>query len=223
MHHEINYIADHDTTYSIRDSSYFDLIESLKGQRQIYRNADPYTIRFDVFPFTREFVDTTAIFRFRQVGPWDTTAFLSWINPPQGPDFRSIFTFKKGVGLIRNSYNSGSVDVTWSNEHFLLNSIITSINRQVSSSTPSSVLLFQNYPNPLNPSTSISFTIPKHTDVRLQIFNLLGQLVETLADEDKQPGTYSVSWDGSNRPSGLYFYRMTAGEFMQTKKAILIR
>lgn len=226
MHHEILYHSsgnDHDSTYSIRDSSYFELIESLKGQHQVYRHADPYQIRFDVFPFTQGFVDTTVIYRFRQVGHGDTTAFLSWIYPPAGPDFQSTFTFMKGVGLIRNIYNSGSVDFTASNEHFLLNSIVTSIDQRVDLSTPSSFLLFQNYPNPFNPSTSISFSVPKHTHVRLQIFNLLGQIVQTLLNEDKQPGTYSVTWDASTRPAGLYFYRMMAGEFVQTKKAILLK
>jgi hypothetical protein len=79
------------------------------------------------------------------------------------------------------------------------------------------------YPNPFNPSTSISFTIPNHEHVRLQVFNLLGQLITTLVNQDKEPGTYSVTWDASANSSGLYFYRMTAGEFLQTRKAILLR
>ena len=76
----------------------------------------------------------------------------------------------------------------------------------------------------INPTTtSISFTIPKHTHVRLQVFNVLGQLIYTLTDEDKEPGTYAVTWDAGDRPSGLYFYRMAAGEFVETKKMMVIR
>jgi hypothetical protein len=88
---------------------------------------------------------------------------------------------------------------------------------------PSHFSLSINYPNPFNPSTSISFALPERTHVRLQIFNALGQLIETLTDGEKQPGWYSVMWDASTKPSGMYFYRMTAGSFVQTKKALLIR
>jgi hypothetical protein len=94
--------------------------------------------------------------------------------------------------------------------------------KDIGSGIPMSFFLRQNNPNPFNPSTSISFSIPKGTHVRLQVFNVLGQFIQTLFDEDKQPGTYSVTWDARTRPSGLYFYRMTAGEFAQTKKALFL-
>jgi hypothetical protein len=83
--------------------------------------------------------------------------------------------------------------------------------------------LSQNYPDPFNPTTTISYTIPKQYHVRLQVFNLLGQLLTTLVEEDKMPGNYSVIWDAGHRPSGLYFYRMEAGNFVQVKKAVLKR
>jgi photosystem II stability/assembly factor-like uncharacterized protein len=95
--------------------------------------------------------------------------------------------------------------------------------KQATSTIPTTYALEQNYPNPFNPSSSISFTIPNHEHVRIQVFNLLGQLITTLVNQDKEPGTYSVTWDASTRSSGLYFYRMTAGEFVQTRKAILLR
>lgn len=88
---------------------------------------------------------------------------------------------------------------------------------------PLSFELLQSYPNPFNPSTSISYSLPKQTRVRLQVFNPLGQIVTTLVDQEKSPGTYTVKWDASTRPSGLYFYRMTAGEFVQTKKAVHLK
>jgi hypothetical protein len=88
---------------------------------------------------------------------------------------------------------------------------------------PEITRLDQNYPNPFNPSTSISFSLPKRTHVRLEVFNVLGQLVQSLVNVEKQPGTYNVTWDARNRPSGVYFYRMIAGEFRETRKAILTR
>jgi hypothetical protein len=92
-----------------------------------------------------------------------------------------------------------------------------------SRSFPTNYALDQNYPNPFNPVTYISYNIPKQTHVRLQVFNPLGQRIMTLVDESKPPGTYSVTWDASTRSSGLYFYRMTAGGFAQTRKAIVLK
>ncbi len=232
VHHEIFSSLggqDRDTTYSVRDTSYFDLIESHQGQHQVYRNADPYWIRYDVFPFTRNYVDTTMIYRFRQVGPGDTATFLSWISLQPGPYFRSTFTFKKGVGLIRNSYNSGTIDFTAINDHFLLNSIITSVTQRVGSSAPSSFSLYQNYPNPFNPSTTIRFSVPTRSRVRLSIFNLLGQKVAELVNDEMSAGGYERTWN-ANVSSGMYFYPIEAvsvsdpgKRFVDVKKMIFVK
>lgn len=88
---------------------------------------------------------------------------------------------------------------------------------------PVAYSLRQNYPNPFNPSTSISFGVPGRTHVFLRIYNLLGQLIATLVDDDRSPGVYSVTWDAGNMPSGMYFYRLEAGKFMETKKMVLVR
>ncbi len=83
--------------------------------------------------------------------------------------------------------------------------------------------LCQNYPNPFNPSTRISFRLPKASTVSLKIFNTLGQLVVTLLEERKEAGFFQVLWDASNVPSGIYFYRVLSGQFMETRKMILLR
>lgn len=85
------------------------------------------------------------------------------------------------------------------------------------------LVLSQNYPNPFNPKTEIGFQIPVSSTVSLTIFNLLGEEVATLVDEEKLPGSYAVEWNADGFPSGVYFYRMTAGEFTETKKLVLIR
>lgn len=86
-----------------------------------------------------------------------------------------------------------------------------------------SFALGQNYPNPFNPSTTIEFSLPKTEYVTLQIYNLLGEKVTTLASERLQAGTHSVRWNAVGIPSGVYFYRLQAGEFTETKKLILLR
>ena len=88
---------------------------------------------------------------------------------------------------------------------------------------PTSFALDQNYPNPFNPSTSISYSIPKRSHVRLQVYNLLGQLVQTIVDEDKQAGSHNATWNANDVANGLYFYRILAGEFIQSKKAVVLK
>lgn len=86
---------------------------------------------------------------------------------------------------------------------------------------PTEFSLQQNYPNPFNPITIISYSLPKTAIVSLQIFNALGQEVASLVNERKEAGHYQVQWN-ANVPSGIYFYRLQAGEFMETKKMVLL-
>jgi photosystem II stability/assembly factor-like uncharacterized protein len=84
-------------------------------------------------------------------------------------------------------------------------------------------VLEQNYPNPFNPSTVVSYQLPVASNVKLAIYDLLGREVAILVNERKMPGTYEVKFDGSNLASGVYFYRLQTGDFMQTRKLLLIR
>ncbi|MCP4704006.1 MAG: T9SS type A sorting domain-containing protein [candidate division Zixibacteria bacterium] len=93
---------------------------------------------------------------------------------------------------------------------------------------PTDFALDQNYPNPFNPSTTFDFALPKASQVNIEIFNVLGQKVKTLADAEYPAGFYSVNWDGmddngSNVASGIYFYRMNTEEFQDTKKLMLLK
>lgn len=88
--------------------------------------------------------------------------------------------------------------------------------------------LKQNYPNPFNPTTEIAFQVPRQSEVRIEIYNLLGQKVRTLLNERREPGYYEVVWDGRNEggaqvSSGVYLYRMVAGDYMRVRKMILMR
>ncbi len=88
---------------------------------------------------------------------------------------------------------------------------------------PENYKLAQNYPNPFNPGTTIEFGIPKKSNVSLKIFNIRGQEVAALADGEFSAGSYSVNWNAENLASGIYFYRLNAGSFSQTKKLTLIK
>ncbi len=91
------------------------------------------------------------------------------------------------------------------------------------SSIPRSYILGQNFPNPFNPSTSITYGLPVRTHVRLEILDVLGRVVATIVNGVKEAGTYTVTWDASSRPSGTYFYKLTTGGFTGTKKMLLVR
>jgi predicted GH43/DUF377 family glycosyl hydrolase len=88
---------------------------------------------------------------------------------------------------------------------------------------PLSYNLSQNYPNPFNPSTTIKYSVPKASFVHLTVYNVIGQQVAELVNHEQSPGKYSVTFDGANVTSGIYFYRIEAGSFVQTNKMILLK
>jgi hypothetical protein len=91
------------------------------------------------------------------------------------------------------------------------------------SDIPTQYRLSQNYPNPFNPSTVIEFSLPKSGSVSLRIFNSLGEIVTTLVNEDLPVGNYRIRWDAIHVASGMYFYQITAGDFQETKRLILLK
>lgn len=97
------------------------------------------------------------------------------------------------------------------------------LDKAVEISSPIGFELAQNYPNPFNPSTTINFSIPHKGNVTLKVFDILGNEVATLINEEKPAGEYEVEFDGSILTSGIYFYQMKAGNFIQTKKMIYLK
>jgi hypothetical protein len=88
---------------------------------------------------------------------------------------------------------------------------------------PDDFTLFQNYPNPFNPGTIISYSLPSASIVKIIVYNTLGQKVKLLENSFKQPGNYSVTFNASDLPGGIYFYKLDAGQFSQSKKMMLIK
>lgn len=88
---------------------------------------------------------------------------------------------------------------------------------------PATIMLFQNFPNPFNPSTVIRYGIPEQSHVTLNIYNSLGQRVATLVDEEQETGFYEFKFDASRLPSGVYIYRLKAGQYFESKKLVLLK
>ncbi len=95
--------------------------------------------------------------------------------------------------------------------------------KPISSEVPSEFNLFQNYPNPFNASTKFKIQISKLSDVKVTVFDILGREVETIVNEQLNAGTYEVEWDALSCPAGTYFYKLQAGDFMGSRKMVLIK
>lgn len=92
-----------------------------------------------------------------------------------------------------------------------------------SPSIPDRIELSQNYPNPFNAKTAIEYALPFDSHVRIVVYNLLGQSIETLVDRDQAAGYYQVLWDAADAPTGVYFYRIETAEFTATRKMLLAK
>lgn len=103
--------------------------------------------------------------------------------------------------------------------------VVTGVEEETTEPTlPSEYLLHQNYPNPFNPSTTIQYHVKTEGRVKLKVFNALGQVVGTLVDEFRVPGTYAYNWNAAGLATGTYYYRLeVGGEALPAKKAVLLK
>ncbi len=111
----------------------------------------------------------------------------------------------------------------YSNLNIALNSgrLVTAV--QYQSSLPAEFKLMQNYPNPFNPTTRINYQLPLISKVSIKVFDILGREIATLVNEEQPAGNHEIIFDGNKLTSGIYFYRMQSGDFVQTKKLILLK
>lgn len=138
-------------------------------------------------------------------------------TPAQANDLITIDTASGAGTLIGSTGLTGLAGLAMRTD-----SISTSVGPPTDG-LPLTTRLEQNYPNPFNPSTRITYSVRSSGFVSLKIYDVLGREVATLVSEEKQPGTHDVAWDGSDASSGVYFYRMTAGEFSATRKLLLMK
>lgn len=88
---------------------------------------------------------------------------------------------------------------------------------------PNEYILYDNFPNPFNPNSKIKYSIPQTSNVVIKVFDVLGNEIETLVNDEKTSGTYEITWYAGNLQSGVYFYRLQAGDFIETKKMVLMK
>jgi N-acetylneuraminic acid mutarotase len=132
------------------------------------------------------------------------------------PEWDSIATNE--LRILVDVGNDGTIDDTIE----VINQI-SSVSDWINTTIPSQFQLYQNFPNPYNPTTSIRYSVPKEEMIILTIYNTLGEEVTRLVNEVRQKGNYEVIFDARDLPSGIYFYRLQAGSFVETKKMVLIK
>ena len=111
----------------------------------------------------------------------------------------------------------------YGNKVMLRYRLITSDVAQGGNEIPTQYTLMQNYPNPFNPTTTIEYTLPQRASVEIKVLDVLGREVGTLVNEEKPSGVYSLQWNADGAASGVYFYRLKVGGFVETKKMLLLR
>ena len=138
--------------------------------------------------------------------------------PPADHAWRILFSDSTGNVVENFAHNPNFININWP----------TGITIDPLTSLPNNYSLSQNYPNPFNPETRIHFSIPEVTRVTLEVYDVLGRKIQVLVDQNLTPAVYEVTWDGtdqygSSMASGVYLYRLTAGNFQQIKRMLLVK
>ncbi len=128
------------------------------------------------------------------------------------------------VRCVWRSWAYNGIDSLASSSTFVVTLVRSVIGvQQISSNVPEKFSLYNNYPNPFNPSTTIKFDVAKMQNVKITIYDVLGRAAGVLVNETLQPGTFEVKWDASNFSSGIYYFRMETQTFSDTRKMVLVK
>ncbi|MCZ6702985.1 MAG: T9SS type A sorting domain-containing protein, partial [Ignavibacteria bacterium] len=159
--------------------------------------------------------------------------YLSALTPPPAMelDHRTIVgdgpynlqngeTLVVGFGIVAGN-NLADLQANTDIAQSIWDSVIVSVDEQ--SENPFSFILNQNYPNPFNPTTSIRYALSNRQYVTIKVYDVQGTMVAALVNEEQPASSYEVEWNASNFPSGVYFYQLKTGSFVQTKKMMLLK
>ena len=134
--------------------------------------------------------------------------------------FREFQYYAYRIGMVKNVR---TLPDSQAHTDELIGYSPTRVNDGAVNQTPQEFSLSQNFPNPFNPETVIRYQLPKNSYVTLKVYTLLGKEITTLVSKELPAGSYSTEWNASSMPSGIYFYRLQAGNFVETKKLIVLK
>ncbi len=190
------------------------VIELIQGHHQLITLGTTYK---SVFTFY-EHADTL-VYRYAVT---DSSGMRTYRSDYDGAGF--IFSFKQGVGPTSvEALDLCTCSTTFHGHYSLRSQILNNVLSPREELLTDNYLLLQNYPNPFNPTTTITFYVPHKSFLLVEIFDCLGRKVATPVSGEFSSGTFSRIWNATNLPSGVYYYRLQAGSFTQTKKIILLR
>ncbi len=171
------------------------------------------------------------IYKAASEGPWQLLADYRTHDQLEGAgntSAKSEYSFEDTDVLPGESYRYRLADVDYSGTRTFHPAVSVFIDPakyegQKATGIAEGFMLYPNYPNPFNPQTKIAFQLPQATQVSLSIYDEAGRLVANLIDEEMAEGSYSVSWNAANMPSGIYFYRLSTPAWTQSRKMLLIK
>ncbi|HEX2962555.1 MAG TPA: Ig-like domain-containing protein [Ignavibacteriales bacterium] len=170
-----------------------------------------------------------------EVSPWYTIDFLGWRLVSWNIVRDGVGVWDgKGNGVLDGQLKFDSFQMTYNpgspSSGFICfdnlrasNETYVGVEKEEGTAKPSSYSLAQNFPNPFNPSTSLSYQLPENSFVSLKVFDLLGREVATLVNQEQTTGKYRVEFNAGNIPSGIYIYMLKAGNYKETKKMMLLK
>jgi type IX secretion system substrate protein len=199
------------------------LVDSLKARKNDSSNTcEPFSFNF------REICSDTSFYNICGANRKSKTFYLQ--NGIEGGDRPQ---YVKDIGVVSYLWFQHQENATYTLRGCVINGTLcgdTSLTgiTPISSEVPESFQLYQNYPNPFNPVTKIRFDIPsgfehRTLNIELIIYDILGKEIATLVNELLHPGIYEVEFDGSNFPSGVYFYKLETEDFYQSRRMVLIK
>ena len=139
--------------------------------------------------------------------PFVTDSVKFRVNPP----------FTSGLTTVNDSL----VPLVYNSSYGITQPVITGVSN--GTEIPKEYQIYQNYPNPFNPTTNIKFDVPKSSIVKIKVYDVTGKKISELVNQEMAPGVYNIDWNGTGYASGIYFYKITAGDFTKVMKMLLIK
>jgi hypothetical protein len=209
-------------TLTVADLVY--LIRVVVGDAVPYPKTTPVAIRYDVSADGQMVVDAAVAAAYivvdGNVSPVSNAANMTMESSfRDGQTHILMYSTEKGQTFEGNFIDLGSNDVVYVEMATYDGSPVSSL---VGDLVPDNFGLAQNYPNPFNPATTIEFSLPVRSDYSLKIYNVTGQLVKEFVGTENA-GNHQVIWDATSNASGIYFYKVSAGTFTDTKKMVLLK
>jgi hypothetical protein len=200
---------------AVNDTPYF----SQPLPDQIVTDVDTFSLEFNIDQYVSD--------------PDDPDSVLTWSYICRDSSYVDVqIDHETRIAHISGIVKTGEIHIVFTvtdphdasvNDSLNISIIHTFVHNNQIGDAPKTYVLYNNYPNPFNPVTTIRYGIPKTDNVRLVIYNMLGQELATLIDEKQKPGIYEYQWDGTDFPSGIYFYHLKLSNWQKVDRMILAK